>query len=125
MSYEIDFFPVGEGEKSGDAIALRFGNLHGDRKEQTIVVIDGGYKLTGEKIVQHIQNIYGTDCVDLVVSTHPDTDHTSGLKLILEELEVTSLWMHRPWNHTKDIADLFHDGRVTDNSISEKNTCIT
>jgi hypothetical protein len=27
IGYEIDFLPVGEGEKSGDAIALRWGNL--------------------------------------------------------------------------------------------------
>ena len=27
IGYEIDFLAVGDGEKSGDAIALRFGNL--------------------------------------------------------------------------------------------------
>jgi hypothetical protein len=26
MAYEIDFLPVGDGERGGDAIALRFGN---------------------------------------------------------------------------------------------------
>jgi hypothetical protein len=55
MGYEIDFLPVGEGEKSGDAIALRFGNLFGNRNEKTVVVIDGGFKETGEKLVKHIE----------------------------------------------------------------------
>lgn len=47
MGYEIDFLAVGEGERSGDAIALRVwrpGNL--DR--QAVIVIDGGTKETGQ-----------------------------------------------------------------------------
>ena len=100
MGYEIDFLPVGEGEKSGDAIALRFGNLHGNRDEQTVVVIDGGFKGTGEKLVEHIRHYYGTDDVDLVISTHSDADHVSGLTVVLEELRVGHLWMHQPWNRT-------------------------
>lgn len=39
MGFEIDFLPVGEEGKSGDAIALRFGNLFGQRSEQMVVVI--------------------------------------------------------------------------------------
>ena len=31
MAYEIDYMAVGDGEKGGDAIALRFGNLTGPR----------------------------------------------------------------------------------------------
>jgi hypothetical protein len=42
MGYEIDFLPVGNGEKSGDAIAFRFGNLSGSRDEQFVAVVDGG-----------------------------------------------------------------------------------
>ena len=49
MEYEIDFLSVGNGEKSGDAIAIRCGNiLDGNSSEQRIIVIDGGYKETGE-----------------------------------------------------------------------------
>jgi hypothetical protein len=54
MGYEIDFLPVGEGEDSGDAIALRFGSLFGPRSEQTVVVIDGGFKESAEGLVSHI-----------------------------------------------------------------------
>lgn len=119
MGYEIDFLPVGEGEKSGDAIALRFGNLHGSRQEQTIVVVDGGFQASGEALVKHIKQYYDTSRVDLVVSTHPDDDHASGLEVVLNELAVGELWMHRPWNHTDDIARMLQDGRVTDNSVRE------
>jgi hypothetical protein len=34
MGYEIDFLGVGEESKSGDAIAIRFGNLHGARRSK-------------------------------------------------------------------------------------------
>jgi beta-lactamase superfamily II metal-dependent hydrolase len=119
MGYEIDFFPVGEGEKCGDAITLRFGNLFGRRDEQAVVVVDGGFKESGEKIVEHIKNFYKTDVVNLVVSTHPDSDHASGLEVVLDELSVNCLWMHQPWNHIDDMANLFKDGRVTDDSVGE------
>jgi len=119
MGYEIDFLSVGEGEKSGDAIALRFGNLRGQRSEQRIVVIDGGFKQSGEELVKHINKYYGASYVDIVISTHPDADHASGLEVVLEQLGVRSLWMHRPWLHTRDMAELFKGGRVTDRSVSE------
>lgn len=97
MGYEIDFLPVGDEGKSGDAITLRFGNLHGDRDEQLVVVVDGGFASTGEKVVEHVRTHYGTDRVDLAVLTHPDSDHANGLKVVVEEMDVRRLWMHRPW----------------------------
>ncbi|PTB91385.1 MBL fold hydrolase, partial [Marinobacter sp. Z-F4-2] len=54
MGYEVDVLGVGEKSTSGDAIAIRYGNLHGSREEQTVVVIDGGYKGDGAKLVEHI-----------------------------------------------------------------------
>ena len=119
MGYEIDVLPVGSGECSGDAIALRFGNLFGKRSEQAVVVIDGGYRDTGKRLVKHIATHYKTDIVDLVISTHPDNDHSSGLIPLLETMKVGTLWMHRPWDHTDDIARLFRDGRVSDRSVGE------
>lgn len=119
MGYEVDFLPVGNGERSGDSIALRFGDLFGHRQKQRVVVIDGGFKESGEEIVKHIRTYYHTDHVDLVVSTHPDEDHTSGLEVVLNNLHVEMLWMHQPWKHTEDISKLFADGRVTDKSVRE------
>lgn len=123
IGYEIDFLPVGTGEKSGDAIALRWGDLHSaDPTKQTVVVIDGGFTDSGDALVEHIKKYYRTDMVDCVISTHPDGDHVSGLNVVLEKLTVLQLAMHRPWSkeHTRGISDLFHDGRVTDNSVKEK-----
>lgn len=120
MAYEIDYIPVGEGEKSGDAILLRYGNLTGLRSEQTVVVIDGGFKDSGEKIVSHLSKYYGTSDVDLVISTHPDADHASGLLVVLEKCTVTNLLLHKPWDHAEDIKNLFKDGRITASGLEDR-----
>lgn len=120
MGYEIDFLGVGEESKSGDAIALRYGNLHGSRDEQTVVVIDGGFQSTGSKVIDHITTCFSTSKVDLVINTHADQDHINGLETVLNELEVKELWIHQPWLHNQGLADKFKDGRVTDNSLGER-----
>lgn len=114
--YEIDFLPVGNGDKSGDAIIIRY-RLNEDYK---IMVIDGGTKESGEEIVRHIKKYYNTDRVDYLVNTHPDADHASGLEIVLEELQVGEVWVHRPWVHPHKIRHLFKDGRITDNSLSDR-----
>lgn len=94
MGYEIDFMPVGEGKRGGDAIALRYGNLQGDSSEQVIAVIDGGTKESGEQLVTHINKFYKTNRVDFAISTHLHADHSSGLAVVLEK------WMLRIYGCT-------------------------
>jgi beta-lactamase superfamily II metal-dependent hydrolase len=120
MGFEIDFLPVGNGERSGDAIAVRIGNLLANPIQQMVVVIDGGFQETGQQLVDHIKQYYKTDRVDLAISTHSDADHAGGLTVLLEKMTVGQLWMHKPWEHATNIARMFTDGRVTDNSLSEK-----
>lgn len=105
MGYEIDFLPVGEGSKSGDAIALRYGNLEGTRAEQTVIVIDGGFTDDGAALVELINTHYGTEHVDVVLATHPEQDHIKGLETVLEQLTVGQLWMHQPWAHSAAIKE--------------------
>ena len=64
--YQVDFLPVGDGAKSGDAIAMRFGDFS-DAMKIYVVVIDGGFQSSGEALVSHIRTHYGTNYVDLVV----------------------------------------------------------
>ena len=120
MAYEVDIIGVGQESKSGDAIAIRWGNLCGTRKEQKVVIIDGGFRDSGRNVVDHIKNYYGTETIDAVVSTHPDQDHVNGLDVVLDELSVRELWIHKPWEHNQGLASKFADGRVTDYSLSER-----
>lgn len=123
FSYEIDFLPVGNGDKSGDAIAIRYGT-QGNYK---VMVVDGGTKESGKKLVEHIKKYYKANRVDYVVNTHPDQDHASGLTEVLENFEVGELWVHRPWKHIKCIINYIEqnpnlniDGRITEESLKKR-----
>lgn len=115
-AYEIDFLPVGNGKCSGDAICIRYGTPDNYK----VMVYDGGTKESGEKLVEHIKLHYGTSHVDYVVCSHPDADHASGLSVVLENLSVGQLWMHRPWEYSEDIRQYFKDGRITDESLAAR-----
>ncbi|WP_146153703.1 ComEC/Rec2 family competence protein [Adhaeribacter arboris] len=121
LGIEIDFLPVGEGSRSADTIAIRYGDIvSGDRSQQKVIIIDGGTKESGLALIEHIKKFYHTNVVDLVIMTHPDMDHCSGLTEILESLTVRQLWMHQPWNHSADIRRHFSDGRMTNNSLERQ-----
>ncbi len=112
--YEIDLLPVGDGEKSGDAIAVRYGNAtHGYK----VMVVDGGTRESGKKLVEHIKTHYNTTVVDYMVCTHPDNDHSSGLREVIDELTVKELWIHNPSKYNSHVFDFIKDGRVTPNSV--------
>ncbi|MHA2727458.1 ComEC/Rec2 family competence protein [Vibrio campbellii] len=116
MGYEIDFHPVGNETKSGDAISMRFVD---ENEDQFVVVIDGGYKSDGEVVCKHIKEFYKTETIDLVISTHPDSDHINGLFTILESMEVKKLAIAKPWEFD-GLSGEFSDNRFTDNSLSKR-----
>ena len=114
MGYEIDFLHVGDGERSGDAIAVRYG-VPG---RYAIHVVDGGDLAAGERMVEHIQTHYGSPRrIDAVVCTHGDDDHSSGLRRVIEAFEIGGIWMNRPWLYADELVDFFHDGRMTPRSL--------
>jgi len=117
MLYEIDFFPVGDGEKSGDAISLRYSK---DSIHWTIGIIDGGTQNSGEAMVKHISKYYKADKIDYVICTHPDQDHASGLSIILENLRVSSIFMHCPWERIDQIYRFVTDRRVSKESLRQR-----
>jgi len=100
--YEIDFLGV-ESAKSGDAITLRY-KANG---RETIHVVDGGYLDTGTKIVEHLNQFYGSVVIDHVVLTHPDQDHANGLRTVVETCEVRNLWINRPWEYADQLLPRF------------------
>ncbi|MCK5022066.1 MAG: hypothetical protein KAR54_02360 [Candidatus Pacebacteria bacterium] len=120
MNLELDFLPIGEKTQCGDALILSYGNLKGQRYEYSIVVVDSGFQENGDHIVDHIKNTYDTDVVDLLISTHPDQDHSGGIPIVLEKLDVKKIWMHKPWDHTENIAKLFTNPSVTDQGVKKE-----
>lgn len=119
---EIDFIGVGKGSaRSGDAIAMRFGNCeNGIWNSQFVIIIDGGDVQAGRNLVKLVKETYNTDDVAICILTHPDADHASGLRKVLNDLNVGNLWMHRPWHYWDDFKESIKDGRVTKKSFNER-----
>ena len=108
--YEIDVLSVGQGQRSGDAIAIKYSMVGGQWR---VMVIDGGDRDSGARLVSHIRNHFATNIVNHVVNTHPDSDHCAGLSVVLEEMQVEELWMHLPWLHSPRMMAAFDDARLT------------
>jgi len=104
MKCEIEFMPVGTGAKPGDAIVIRYG----EPAAYELMIVDGGTLDTGRELVNHIRGTFGSQVViSHVVLTHPDADHASGLRTVLDELAVKNLWMHVPWVHAEAAGPYF------------------
>jgi hypothetical protein len=72
LNFEIEFHPVGDASRAGDAISVRYGT-EGSYKA---LIIDGGTDDSGEAVVRHVKSVYGDHTiVSDVISTHPDSDH--------------------------------------------------
>jgi len=87
--------------------------LWGSRAEQTVMIVDGGTAESGQALVSHVREKFFTNFVDIVISTHPDADHVSGLHAVLDQLQVGQLAIHRPWRRPGDLLPSFTNGRVT------------
>lgn len=118
--YEIDFLPVGDGQTSGDAIALRYGT----GSELYINVVDGGTSDSGDALVEHINSHYNSPSViDNVICTHPDDDHTSGLRKVMENFQVENLWIHRPWLYAEELKSQFKGNWTTEGLQKKLKEC--
>lgn len=118
FGFEIDFLPVGDSTRNGDAICIRWGyNLSDDEnRKQFVMVVDGGFADSGENVIAHIEKYYKANQIDVLVNTHPHADHLNGLEKVVDKCKVKCLIMHQPWEHT-GLKDVFQDGRVTSKSI--------
>ena len=126
MAYEIDFIGVGDCvKKDADAIAIRWID---ENDIYHIGIYDGGVQSHGEKLVEHIKKYYfdekNNESIDFVICSHSDSDHASGLKFVLENMDVKALYMNRPWLYVDDIIESgdieLTDGRITPESLKER-----
>lgn len=116
MNCEIEFLPVGEASKAGDAIVVRYGEVDNFK----LMVVDGGTEDTGEKLVAHLRKQFGSDVtLEHVVLTHSDADHASGLREVLREIPVANMWLHIPWLLSAEAIHLFENGNWTEIGLSK------
>ena len=91
---KVSFLDIGQ----GDAILIQTPSGH-------TMLIDGGptNKIL-EKLSQHM-NYFDTD-IDVIVATHPDADHVTGLILVLEKYNVHTILISKAESKTGVFADL-------------------
>jgi hypothetical protein len=95
--YEFDFLAVGDGERCGDAIAIRYS--HPQTGAPVLGIVDAGFDDDGDALVEHVNRYYGTNAIDFFLSTHPDADHINGAGKVMRGLRVDTLMIHRPAAH--------------------------
>jgi len=71
----VHFIDVGQ----GDSILIK--------TESKAILIDGGERNQGSKVVDYLR-VQGVTKLDLVIATHPHSDHIGGLIAVLESLPV-------------------------------------
>ena len=134
MAYEIDFIGVNseKSTKDADAICMRWrsGVSFDGTATYKIGVVDGGFEAHGDALVAHMNQYYFNDelnikditekSVDFIVITHPDQDHTIGIKKVLENFSVKKIYMNRPWKYVDDLFDKINDGRITKESLARR-----
>lgn len=69
--------------RQGDSILLDLGD--------TEVLIDGGEKSPG--VVSYIDD-YVDGSLEVMVATHPHTDHIDGLIAVLDAFEIDEIWLN-------------------------------
>jgi beta-lactamase superfamily II metal-dependent hydrolase len=110
--FEVDFLPVGDGERCGDAIAIRFGS----EGRYKVLVYDGGTRESGRSLVEYIKLYYQTSHIDYLVNSHPDAGHASGLSVVMDQMTVGEVWIHQPWKYSPVISRYLQDRQRADNS---------
>ena len=118
MAYEVDFIGTLKVEKDYDAIAFRYWSPRANR--WIVCVFDGGTSEAGEALSKHINTYYLKDIpkdIDMVFCSHPDLDHASGLKNIMQNYSVSYLVMNRPWLYIDELYEKVKDGRITKESL--------
>ena len=105
IDISIDMLSVG----NADAIIVW---LKDHNKNNYVVLIDGGNKKDGEKVISHLEKYIlgskasGKNAPDLIISTHHDKDHIGGLIEVVNHYKssIGEVWVNNPADHMGSLA---------------------
>lgn len=94
----------------GDCIVITFDEKFDDEQRKACIVIDGGYSTNDIVLKEYLVNEQ-INVIDLIVATHIDDDHISGLKSFLNDyvkeknqFELRNYWGPAPKTFDKPIS---------------------
>jgi hypothetical protein len=72
--------------------------------------------------MEHLTSICGgaVPIVRDLVITHPDINHSSGARVVLEKADVRRVWTHVPWWHAEAILPRLQDSRWTVDGLTRR-----
>lgn len=105
IDISIDMLSVG----NADAIIVW---LKDQQNNSYVIVIDGGNKKDGEKVISHLEKYIlgskasGKIAPDLLISTHHDKDHIGGLIEVVNHYKgnIGEVWVNNPAEHMGNLA---------------------
>lgn len=89
----VSYLDVGQ----GDATLISKGDFH--------MLIDAGKNEKGDMVVQYLKDA-GVDQLDVLVGTHPDSDHIGGLDCVIDNIAVDTLYMPEISKDTRTYRDV-------------------
>ncbi|MDK8181374.1 ComEC/Rec2 family competence protein [Paenibacillus sp. UMB4589-SE434] len=93
---EVHFIDVGQGDST--LVVTPSGET---------ILIDAGQNNKGELVVDYLKEL-GIDRLDAVVATHPDADHIGGLDIVVNKLDVKSVYAPRVSHTTQTYKDFLN-----------------
>lgn len=91
----VSYIDVGQ----GDATLISKGDFH--------MLIDAGNNSKGKTVVQYLKNA-GVKKLDILVGTHPDSDHVGGLDDVIRSIPVETVYMPEAKKMTKTYQDVLN-----------------
>lgn len=101
---EVYFLDVGQ----GDSIYIK--TPFGDD-----ILIDAGENSYGDDVVKYLNDL-GVDDIEVMIATHPHSDHIGGLDVVLESYKVESVYAPEVGHTSKSFEDFV--GAVNDEGLS-------
>jgi competence protein ComEC len=92
-SLTVSYLDVGQ----GDATLISKGNFH--------MLIDAGKNEMGATVVKFLKK-ENIEKLDLLIGTHPDSDHIGGLDDVLDAVSVDTVYMPKAKKSTKTYSDV-------------------
>ena len=91
--FQVHFIDVGQ----GDSILLK--------NENAFMLIDGGPNSSVDKVVSYLKKA-GVKKLDYVIATHPHEDHIGGIDGVIDNFEISKVYMPKVTATTKTFKDV-------------------
>ena len=103
----VNYINVGQ----GDSILIKVGDCD--------ILIDAGTSSYGSTVSNYLKN-QGVDDIELMINTHPDSDHCGGLTQVLKDYVVEEVWISKNTNKSTQSYNSFTSAITAEGLTAKK-----